>query len=78
MRNLKKELLLNLQARTVSDIQRAGKMICSIRMSVIPSGQLNEQNKWCQNNLENDYILFSDAVYTKTEEEAIAFKLRWL
>ena len=77
-RNLKDELLLKYRPQTVSDIQRAGKMVCPIRMSIILSGRVDEQNKWCQNNLENDYILFSDAIYTKTEEEAMAFKLRWI
>lgn len=60
---------------------KKGRKICPIlfigRFSLVVS-DISMYEKWCNENLEHDYIFWNDSIYLKSEEDAIAFKLRWL
>jgi|TARA_R110000803_G_scaffold147039_1_gene212701 hypothetical protein len=34
-------------------------------------------NKWCEENLSNEFSIGASSAYIKTEEDSMAFKLRW-
>lgn len=38
----------------------------------------NEIEKWCEENLEDDWTAANDGVFIYKETDAIAFKLRWI
>lgn len=44
-----------------------------------PSSMDEEYNEWCKENCTGDYYVYNEyCVFFELEEEAVAFKLRWL
>ena len=48
-----------------------------IRYKGISSYRYSDCEKWCDENLEYNYLLYLNCMYVKTEEDGMAFKLRW-
>lgn len=53
------------------------RLLCPLRIG-FEKRKIRIIQEWCDDNLEHNYVLFTDAIYTETDEEAMAFKLRWI
>lgn len=59
------------------------KTLVKLSVEIIPylhisSDEWEQCVNWCNENLEYNYMLFIDIIYVKSEEDMMAFKLRWV
>ena len=68
-------------SETKSEMLKKGKEMCPILYIgcfTLLIADILIYEKWCDENFIDNYILWNDSIYLKSEEDAMAFKLRWL
>ena len=54
------------------------KIMIAFPIELVEAGKDTEYSKWCKANCNEKYFVYNEHyVFFKTEEDAIAFKLRW-
>lgn len=65
--------------RWAKDIKESGCKIMIAFPVMRPSGVDQKYGKWCKANCNDKYYVYNENyVFFKTEEDAMAFKLRWI
>ncbi len=53
-------------------------LIYKVSINVGTKAQFIKMNDWCEENFQRRYCLFDNQIYCQNEQDAFAFKMRWL